>query len=155
MKSPFQLTRDSWARLVLTDADGERFVGVETNHAFPFTDPEHWIAICDAAGHELTLIEDPQTLPPPVRAVLMEELGRREFVPVLERIVSVSAISDPCEWRVETDRGPVRFVLNSEEDVRRLGPYRRLIVDSHGIRYLVPDMRRLDAASRKILDRYL
>ena len=45
MKSPFQLTRDSWARLVLTDADGERFVGVETNHAFPFTDPEHWIAM--------------------------------------------------------------------------------------------------------------
>ena len=155
MKSPFHLNRDSWGQLVLIDADGERFVGVEASHAFPFTDPDHWIGICDAAGHELTLIEDPQTLPPPVREVLMAELGRREFVPLLQRIVSVSAISDQCQWLVDTDRGPTRFLLNSEEDVHRLGPYRRLIVDSHGIRYLVPDMRRLDAVSRRILHRYL
>ena len=27
--------------------------------------------------------------------------------------------------------------------------------DSHGVRYLIPDVRRLDAASRRILDHFL
>ena len=44
---------------------------------------------------------------------------------------------------------------DSDNDVRRLGPNRILLVDTHGIRYLIPDTRRLDAVSRRILDRYL
>ena len=155
MKSPFQIERDAWGRLVLTDADGARFVGVLVGHAFPFTDPDRWISIRDAQGQELTLIDNPASLPDAVWRLMAEELKRREFVPAVRRIVRVVGETDPCEWFVETDRGATRFLLNSEEDVRRLGPYRRLIVDSHGIRYLVPDMRELDAASRKILERYL
>jgi hypothetical protein len=44
--------------------------------------------------------------------------------------------------------------LDSEDDVRRLGPYKALFIDTHGIRYLIPDTRTLDLASRRILDRY-
>ena len=32
---------------------------------------------------------------------------------------------------------------------------RVLIVDSHGIRYLIPDYRTLDATSRRLLERYI
>ena len=34
--------------------------------------------------------------------------------------------------------------------MRRLGPNRILLVDTHSIRYLIPDVRRLDSASRRI-----
>ena len=61
---------------------------------------------------------------------------------------------DPSEWHVETNRGPTSFLLDSEDDVRRLGPFKALFIDSHGIRYLIPDTRELDYASRRILDRY-
>ena len=57
---------------------------------------------------------------------------------------------------VVTNRGPTTFLMeDSDNDVRRLGPNRILLVDIHGIRYLIADTRRLDAASRRILDRYL
>ena len=101
-------------------------------------------------------IEDPGTLPAEVRKIVDEELARREFVPVVVQIEEVFAETDPSEWRIVTDRGPTTFLMeDSDNDVRRLGPNRILLVDTHGIRYLIPDVRRLDGASRRILDRYL
>ena len=84
-----------------------------------------------------------------------EELARREFVPVIRRILRVSAAVEPSEWDVETDRGPTSFVLDSEDDVHELDEYRALVTDAHGIRYLIPDVRRLDAHSRHLLERFL
>ena len=55
---------------------------------------------------------------------------------------------------METDRGPSTFQLNSEDDVRRIEPDQASIVDSHGVRYLIRDVRRLDATSRRILDHF-
>jgi hypothetical protein len=152
---PFGLHHDAWGRLVLTDAAGQQHVGVEPVRAFPITDPRHGIALCDAEGHELLWIDDLDALTPPLRRFLEEDLARREFVPVVRRIVGVSAPVEPSEWEVETDRGRTRFVLNSEDDVRRLNDRRALIFDAHGIRYLIPDTAALDATSRRLLERYL
>ncbi len=154
--SDFSLERDAWGRLVLALGDGRRIEGIEVARAFPISAPGEYISICDAAGHEILCVQDPSTLPPRVLETLEEELSRREFVPVVERITRVAADSDPSQWEIVTDRGPTTFLMeDSDNDVRRLGPNRILLVDSHGIRYLIPDARRLDAASRRILDRYL
>ena len=150
----FGLHHDAWGRLVLIDGDGRRHIGVEPVRGFPISDPEHWISICDAEGRELTCIRSLSELPESVRQVLEVDLARREFVPVVRRIVTVSTDSEPSQWEVETDRGPTRFMLNSEDDIRRLGPYSALVIDVHGIRYLISDLRELDAGSRRILDRY-
>ena len=146
---------DSFGRLVLVDAQGREHVGVESVRGFPISDVQHWISICDTAGHEVLCIEDLDLLPPPVREVLEKDLTRREFVPTIERIDRVSSDSDPSEWDVQTDRGATHFLLKSDDEVRSIGPTRALIIDSHGIRYLVPDTRALDRASRRILERYL
>ncbi|MBN1396303.1 MAG: DUF1854 domain-containing protein [Pirellulales bacterium] len=154
--SDFSLHRDPWQQLVLVWKDGRQVTGVEPVRAFPITAPAGLISICDAEGHELVRIEDLAELPAEVRAVLEEELTRREFIPVVLRIEQVSVASDPSEWKVVTDRGPTTFFMeDSDDDVRRLGPSRVMLVDTHGIHYLIPDARRLDAASRRILDRYL
>ncbi|HEV3120736.1 MAG TPA: DUF1854 domain-containing protein [Isosphaeraceae bacterium] len=151
----FSLARDAWGHLVLVDAEGKRTVGVEPVRAFPYSDPAHWISICDSSGREVVSVENLAELPSEVRTVLEEELALREFVPTIHRIVRVSSDSTPCLWDVETDRGPTRFTLNSEDDVRRLGPNRALVADSNGIRYLIPDTRALDIAGRRLLERYL
>jgi hypothetical protein len=153
--APFALHHDAWGRLVLSDAAGRQHVGVEPVRAFPITDPRHGIALCDADGHELHWIDDLDALPPPLRSILEADLARREFVPVLRRILTVSAPVEPSEWEVETDRGRTRFVLNSEDDVRRLDDRRALIVDAHGTRYLIADVDALDGTSRRLLERYL
>jgi hypothetical protein len=156
LPADFTLEYDAWGQLVLVCTDGRRFVGVETARAFPISGPEGFLSICDAEGHELTCIEDPSSLRLEVRRIIEEELACREFVPVVQRIQRVLAEHDPSEWRIVTDRGPTTFLMeDSDNDVRRLGVNRILLVDTHGIRYLIPDTRRLDAASRRILERYL
>jgi hypothetical protein len=151
----FRLSRNTWGRLMLTDDAGREHVGVEPVRGFPISDPEHGISICDAEGHELAWVESLGQLPGPVRQILEEELARREFMPVIRRIVQVSAPVEPSEWEVETDRGGTKFVLTSEDHVRRLDGHRAMIIDSQGIRYLIPDTSRLDSVSRRILERYL
>jgi hypothetical protein len=89
------------------------------------------------------------------RAVLNDELSRSRFIPVIERIVHVSGNTEPCEWRVETDRGTTQFVLKSEDDVRRLGAEQILILDARGQRYYIPDLRQLDPKNRRIVEWYV
>ena len=151
---PFGLNHDEWGRLVLIDEEGGRVVGVEPVRAFPLSDPSRWVSICDTEGREVACVEDVSALPEAVRKVLDDDLSAREFVPVIRRIVRVSADTSPAEWDVETDRGPTRFTVNSEDDVRRLGPQRALVVDAQGLRYLIPDLRALDAQGRRSIEHY-
>ncbi len=152
---PFDLHEDAWGRLVLVDHEGVSHAPVEPVRGFPISDPDHWISICDSEGRELIVVRDLAALAPATRAVLEKDLARREFVPLIRRILRVPADTEPSEWEVETDRGCTRFLLNSGDDVRRLGPHRAQIIDSQGIRYLVDDVRQLDARSRRIIENLL
>lgn len=153
-KDGFSLRHDAWGHLVLIDAQGLRHVGVEPVRAFPISDPGRGISLCDAEGHEVAWVEDVSDLPPELRQVLEDELAQRAFIPVLRRIVRASSESPPSDWEVQTDRGPTRLTLHSDEDIRRLGPHCALIIDAQGLRHLIPDLRALDAASRRILEHF-
>ena len=93
---------------------------------------------------------------PQARRLLEEELALREFVPVIERICSVSSFSTPSTWTVETDRGAAQLVLKGEEDIRRLrGSRALLIAASDGVQYAIEDTNAFDKASRRLLERFL
>ena len=151
----WELSADARGRLVLSDAAGQRHEDVVPVRAFPITDPTRWLAICDSKGAELAFCEDMRRLPEHVREVAEAELARRAFIPVIQSIARISTTVEPTEWEVTTDRGPTSFTLESEEHVRRLGRHQATITDSHGMRYLIPDIRALSATSRRWLDRYL
>lgn len=150
----FTLRHDAWGRLVFVDDAGREHVGVEPVRDFPISDPKHWISLVSAEGKELACVAEPEKLSPDVRKVLEEDLARREFVPVIQSIERITS-ADPTEWTVTTDRGPTKFVVKGDDDIRRLGRHRALVVDAYGIRYFIPDTKKLDAASRKLLERYL
>jgi hypothetical protein len=151
----FGLSHDSFGRLVLIDADGARHIDVTPVRAFPTTDPRHWISIVNAEGQEIVCMADLSDLPDTTRRILEAEFADREFAPIIRRIVAVSAMSEPSEWTVETDRGPTKFVLETDSDVRRLDRNRAMIFDAHGTRFLIEDLDRLDGSSRRYLERYL
>ena len=152
----FNLERTPFGKLVLTNAQGERFEGVVPVRAFPIQAPEEGVSVVDTDGHEVAWIPQLGALPPGAQELLRQELTRREFMPVLQRIESVSSFSTPCTWTVQTDRGPCEFVLRGDEDIRRIGTAHGLLIsDAHGIHYLVPDQFALDTQSKKILDRFL
>ncbi len=151
----FELAIDAWGRLVLIDLQGMRHEGVEPVRAFPLSDPRRWVAICDAEGAELAFIEDLDGLPDQVRETLDEALGAVRLRAGRPAHPEVSAEVEPSEWEVQTDRGLTRFLLTADDGVRRLGAFEAMLVDTHGTRYLIADFRRLDAHSRRILDRFL
>jgi hypothetical protein len=155
MKESFSLSRDALGCLVFCDQEGREHIDVKPIRIFPISDPEHWVSICDADGNEIICIEDLNQLPGQVRHILLEELGVREFLPIIKKIMGISSRFEPSEWQVETDRGETCFILNDEDDIHRLSTYRILIIDAHRIRYLIPDMRRLDSASRRVLAHYI
>ena len=151
----YQLCRNAFGRLEFSASDGETHDGVVPVRSFPITAPDQGIALIDPYGHELAWIDQLADLPDDLRALLEGELARREFMPVIRRIVSVASFATPSTWQVETDRGLASFVLKGEEDIRRLDAPALLIADSHGIHFLIRDRYALDAHSRRLLDRFL
>jgi hypothetical protein len=146
---------DSLGRLVFRDAEGREHVDVTAVRGFPISEPDYGVSICDSAGRELFWIEKLGDLPAEPREMLRMDLARREFMPILQRIVRISTNAEPCQWEVDTDRGRTSFVLRSDEEVRRLDDRRAMVTDANGVSYLIPDLDALDAASRRYLERYL
>lgn len=152
----FQLERTAFGDLVWTGAQGQRVSGVMPVRAFPIQAPQDGISLVDPEGHEVAWFAQLDAIPEPARGLIEEELARREFMPVIQRIAAVSGFSTPCTWTVDTDRGRTEFVLRGDEDIRRIGSaHALLIADVHGIHYLVPDQLALDAHSKRVLDRFL
>lgn len=155
MPSLFDVHVDAFGRLVLTRSAQAPVVGVVPLRGFPLSAPGEWISLCDEGGHELVCLPGLDELSPAARALLLHELQRREFVPAIRRIFAISTGALPTEWHVDTDRGETRFLVPSEDHVRRLGPFGALISDTGGVRYRIVDLRTLDARGRTLLKRYL
>ena len=155
MTSKIQLERNQWGRIVATSDTGTRFEDVSIVPLFPISDPRKWISIIARDGKEIASIADPTMYEPEIQKLLSEELTYRDFVPRISRVLSVSGTSEPCEWHVETNHGPTKFVLKAEEDIRRLSVHEVMIVDANGGRFRVDDTRKLDIRSRRFVEWYV
>jgi hypothetical protein len=151
----FQLTRNLAGRLVLTLADGTMHEGVIPVRAYPVQSPKEFVALMSTEGKEVLWIERLAEVPEDVCALINEEIASRDVMPVIQHLTKVSTYSTPSTWEVVTDRGPTKFILKGEEDIRRLNGGTLIITDSHGLRFYVADMQQLDKHSRRILDRFL
>ena len=155
MSTSFRLYRSPNGGLALIDASGNSHENVVPVRAFPVTSPESGFSLVGPAGGELAWIDRLDTLLEDTRALILEELAGREFMPVILGITGVSSYATPSVWEIETDRGATRLLLGGEEDIRRLAPPAFMITDRQGIHYLIRDIRVLDKQSRKYLDRFL
>jgi hypothetical protein len=149
------LSRDTWGQLILTDAEGRRHENVVPIRAFPITAPKQHVSLCDSHGNELASCDDLSLLSQHVRELIEDDLARRDFIPEIQRIYRITSGLSPTEWTVETDRGPTTFLVESEENMRRLGRQQATVTDTHGMRYLIRDLRSLDGPSRRMLERFL
>jgi hypothetical protein len=148
----WRLERASHGRLDFIDATGQRHVDVDVLRAFPVSAPDGPVAIVSGDGAELAWIDQLAALEPSFQTLLEQELSQREFLPVIDRIESVSD-GEPTEWTVVTDRGPRRFTVAHVDDIVYAADGRAFITDTVGVRYLISQVSRLDARSRRLLDR--
>jgi hypothetical protein len=151
----FELSRNSFGKLILTTDTGEVHEGVAPVRAFPIQAPSHGISMVLGDGREVAWIDDLAALPAQVRELVQDELEGREFMPEIMHVKKVSSYATPCTWFVQTDRGDTEFTLKGEEDIRRIGAASLLVADNHGIHFLIRDMYTIDKHTRKILDRFL
>jgi len=148
----WRLERAAHGRLDLIDAAGQRHVDVDVLRAFPVSAPTGPVVIVATDGAELAWIDPLADLDQSLRGLLEEELSQREFLPVIERVESVSD-GEPMEWTVVTDRGLRRFTVAHVDDIVYAADGSVSITDSVGVRYAIPHLSRLDARSRRLLDR--
>ncbi|MEY2683975.1 MAG: hypothetical protein RJA09_1119 [Pseudomonadota bacterium] len=149
------ITRDPMGLLAVSTADGQSHTGVVAVRAFPVQNPEGCVSLMGSDGHEVAWVERLSDLPTGAEALVREALLAREFMPTIQRLVAVSSFATPSTWTVETDRGPTDLVLKGEEDIRRLGQGILLVVDAHGVQFLIRDLAHMDKHSRRLLDRFL
>lgn len=143
---------DARGRLIAEDSSRNRHVGLSAMRLFPMSDPDNWIAVFDEKGHELCCIPSVAKLSTASASAIRTTLTNSEFIPVIERIVHISSNDPPCRWTVETDRGQTEFIINDEKDLRRLSQWSVLVVDARGIRYSIPDTRKLNVYSRRAVE---
>ncbi len=150
-----QLHRNENGRLTFIDDKNITHENVFPIRAYPLSAPNEAIALVSADGRELAWFSDLSKTPENIANLIKEELQQREFMPEITAILSVSTFSCPSNWQIKTDKGNTELALKGEEDIRRLSENRLLITDTHGIHYLINDLKKLDKVSRKILDRFL
>ncbi len=150
-----QIERNPMGRLWVQTSDGVIHEPVTAVRAYPIQTPDANVSLVGPSGHEIAWISHLDELPAEQRVLVEQELYQREFMPVIQRLLAVSAFATPSTWTVETDRGHCQFVLKGEEDIRRLNPSTLLILDSHGVQFMIRNPQSLDRHSRKLLDRFL
>jgi hypothetical protein len=150
-----RIEQDSFGQMRLILNNGQQIDAIRTVRSFPITEPDFGISLVDRDGREVAWIEQLSQCPPAIQQAIRDSLAMRDFLPVIQRILDISSNNEPCEWQVQTDRGPLTFVLNSDEDVRRLDAKRAIVTDGNKVQYLVQDFEKLDTTTRKYLERYL
>jgi hypothetical protein len=153
--NPFDLQRDAFGRWSLLMPDGTRHGPVTALRAYPVSAPHEGVALMDAEGHEIYWIDALAQLAEPLRALVLQAINEREFLPEILQLTAVSSFATPSTWSVQTDRGDTQFLLKGEEDIRRLTGTVLLINDANGVQFMIRDLAAMDKHSRRLLDRFL
>ena len=137
--------------------EGDRsWIKVTVARAFPLSNPDEIIGVLDGAGKDIGLIEQLSQVEHHSREFIAQELERRYFVPVIERVLSVKEEYGTVIWRVETDKGEIEFtVRNLRDNIAELSATRLMITDVDGNRFEIPDLGRLDVKAQGVIMRNL
>lgn len=136
------------------ELEGKITSEVRVARCFPWSMQGQLISLRDKDGKEIALLERLDGLDEASRAEIERELRDRVFVPKITRITSHKAEFDIISISALTDRGEAQFQIRSRDDVSILSNRRALFRDVDGNMYEIEDVRTLDKASQRHLERY-
>lgn len=146
--------RDDSNNLAVEVKGRGRWAKVAIRLAFPYSDPEHYIALVHD-GEQVGMVRDLGELEPESRAVLREALKMRYHVPEVLRILDVREDRNAAVWSIETDRGPRHLTVRDRHNFRRIKGGDTVIVDVDGNRFRLRRDRIFDEESQRLLDTYI
>jgi hypothetical protein len=117
--------------------NGEVYEDVQFARAFPLSHPNEYISVLRREERdkfvEIGMFRTLEGMPEASRRIVDEELDRRYFTPVIEKIYSLTEEYGQHRWDVMTDRGRrVFYVRNWRDNVHELSEIRDLdALDAH------------------------
>jgi hypothetical protein len=137
------------------------YLRVVARCAFPQSHPDSFVQLF-ALGPDperdepIGMLESLEGLPESARKALTNSMHENYLVPRIRRIDAIDEVRHLYRWTVETDRGAHVFEMERiHENIRLLDERRAICRDTQDNRYEIPDVRKLDPDSRKLLARYL
>ena len=122
----------------------------------PLSHPEQFISLAADEDTEIGILASPSELAPESLQILNEELDKRYFTPIIQKIYRVKEQFGIHEWEVETERGRATFLVRGlNQNIKQAPPARLFVTDVRGNRYDIPDYRELDAQSFHQIQRHL
>ncbi len=122
----------------------------------PLSHPEQYISLAADEDTEIGILVNPSELAPESLKILNEELDKRYFTPIIQKIYRVKEQFGIHEWDVQTERGRVTFLVRGlNQNIKQSPPARLFVTDVRGNRYDIPDYRELDAKSFYQIQRHL
>ena len=147
--------------LHVTVKDEAIYGGVFAVRCLPVHFPRRYISLryLDSEKHEVEvgLIRDLDQWPAPAQKLVGESLTEAIFSPYHHRrSSSIEVFSGYLNFDVETDLGPLQFMMRWQGDrAYNYGHGGKLLIDTDENRYLIPDVQKLTESERRLFLRYI
>ena len=123
---------------------------------FPFELLWEYISVLDIDGYELAYIRKIDDFSGEEREILVRELERKYYSPVISKIYSVKERFGFSYWDVQTSAGRLTFTLQDTfKSMIRAGGGKLFLFDVDGNRFVIEDAEKLDRRSYKKIELYL
>lgn len=127
--------------------------------SYPLSHKGEFLSVRDATDEDLPeigVIPDITRFPKDAQEIILSELQRRYYVPVITKVLSIKESRDHLQWNVTTDKGTRKFtVRNPFDKIRTLDNNRLLIIDEHNCRYEMESSQLLPEKLKYLLSKYI
>jgi hypothetical protein len=127
--------------------------------SYPLSHKGEFLSVRDATDEDLPeigVIPDLAQFPEAAQEIILSELQRRYYVPVITNVLSIKEARDHLHWNVVTDKGPREFIVRNPFDrIRTLENNRLLIIDDHNCRYEMENYQMLPEKLKYMLSKYI
>lgn len=131
----------------------EKMISLEPHRLFPKSGATKYIVLLDDEGNQVAIIRDLNNLLPDSKAVIESALEEYYMIPRIKRFIKMTESFNIWMWTAETDKGIITFeIRNHIASIKPLYDGRVLIKDANDNRYEIPDYRKMDKKSIKMLE---
>lgn len=130
----------------------QKLTGLEPHRLFPRSGGNRYVALLDGDGNQVAVIRNADNLLPESRETLLAAMEEYYMIPRITRFIKMTEKFKIWMWTAQTDKGEITFeIRNHIASVKPLYDGRVLIKDANDNRYEIPDYRKLDKKSQKML----